>query len=112
MTQAPIQLENLDEEVKAFDRKRYSIFEALLHELVNASANAESSEFSRIFRHTQDALGRTDLQMSLLFKVSRPTIGRWSRGVTMPHPMLRKAVFDSLLIQVKQALKSLRQPET
>jgi hypothetical protein len=108
MTEELIKNNVFDQEVEAFDRKRHEIFGALVQELASASSDPEAAEFGRVFHHAQSVLGKTDLQMSLLFKVSRPTVGRWARSVTAPHPMLRKAVFDVLLGEAKQALKALR----
>jgi hypothetical protein len=80
----------------------------LIEELGNAALDPERAEFGRIVRHSQKLLGKDDMEMSLIFKVSRPTIGRWVRGVTAPHPMLRRAVFDSLLVEAKHALRGVR----
>lgn len=33
-----------------------------------------------------------DLEMAKLLKVSRPTISRWVRGISTPHPLMRKAI--------------------
>lgn len=98
-----------DEAVEEFDRRRQEMCAALIEELMAAGASAETADFGRVFRHAQRVLGKTDLQMSLLFKISRPTVGRWARGVTAPHPLLRSAVFDALLLEAKRALKGQRQ---
>lgn len=97
-----------DRDVDEFERQRQAILAKLIEELGTAILDPEAAEFSRIFRHAQKVLGKSDLDMSMLFKVSRPTIGRWVRGVTAPHPMLRKAAYDSLLVEAKRTLKVLR----
>ena len=108
MTDACMDAESFDREVEDFDRKRLAIFETLIKELVKASADVDSSDFGRVFSHAQSVLGISDLQMSLLFKVSRPTIGRWTRNVTAPHRFVRKAVYDTLLHEANNSLKGLR----
>jgi len=100
--------EGFDREVQAFDLQRHAVFEGLARELQQSSASPATADFGRVLNHAQKILGKSDLQMSQLFKVSRPTINRWTRGVNAPHPLLRKAVFDALLIEVRQALKGLR----
>ena len=99
---------DIEKAVVEFDRDRLSIYEALLGELLNARRETESADFAGLFRRVQSVLGRSDLHMSRLFKVSRPTVNRWNRGVTKPHPLLRQAVFDTLLAEVKDALKQTR----
>lgn len=34
----------------------------------------------------------TERELADLLLVSRPTIDRWKRGVTAPHPLLRDAI--------------------
>jgi hypothetical protein len=110
MTKEGTDLEAFDREVMDFDRNRYAVFTSLVEELIAAGSNPEDTDFGRIFRHAQSALGKKDTELSKLFKVSRPTIGRWARGITAPHPFLRKAVYEALLVEAKQTLKGLRQP--
>ena len=99
---------DIDQAVADFDRDRLSIYESLLSELLTARRDSEATDFCGLFKRAQTVLGRSDLHMSHLFKVSRPTINRWSRGVTQPHPLLRQAVFDTLLVEVRDALKQTR----
>ena len=108
MTDELMSAEAFDREIEDLDRKRQAVFEGLIRELGQAAASPADADFAVVVSHAQRVLGMTDIQMSMLFKVSRPTINRWSRGVTAPHPMLRKAVFDALLVQVRQELKRSR----
>lgn len=110
MTKEDMNLEAFDREVMDFDRNRYAVFTSLIEELIAAGSNPEETDFGRTFRHAQSVLGKKDIELSKLFKVSRPTIGRWARGVTAPHPLLRKAVYEALLVEAKQTLKALRHP--
>lgn len=95
----------LGDAVADFNRNRHQIFEAVLEALVAARHDVTSADFANLLNTAQSALGLTELEMSHLFKVSRPTVNRWTRGVTAPHPLLRKAVFDSLISKLKGALK-------
>ena len=108
MTDEILSGEALHQEIADFDRKRHVVFEGLARELQLASAASTEAKFDTVVNHAQKVLGLSDLQMSVLFKVSRPTINRWVNGATAPHPMLRKAVFETLLVEVRQSLKRLR----
>ena len=105
MTQAVGTTGTFDVAVEEFDRQRQTMLADLIEELVKAGAHPEKADFGRAFNHARRVLGKTDLEMSVLFKISRPTVGRWARGVTSPHPILRKAVFDALIVEAKRALK-------
>lgn len=110
MTKEDRKVEAFDREVEHFDRDRYKVFTSLVEELIAAASNPDEADFGRVFHHAQSVLGKKDTELSKLFKVSRPTIGRWARSVTAPHPFLRKAVYEALLAEAKQTLKGLRQP--
>ncbi len=99
---------DFDTAVDDFARRHQEVLATLIEELGNAALDPEQAEFGRIVGHAQKLLGKDDKEMSLLFKVSRPTINRWMRGVTAPHPMLRRAVFDTLLVEAKHALRGVR----
>lgn len=96
---------DLEKAVSDFDRDRRELYDALLVKLVEARRKPEAADFAALVRGVQSALGRSDLQMSQLFKVSRPTVNRWARGVSRPHPLLRQAAFDTLIGEIKDALK-------
>lgn len=108
MTDILVHQDPFDRDVLDFDRQRHTVLEGLVRELQQASAAPSDAEFGKVFEHARRVLGKTELQMSQLFKVSRPTVNRWIRGVTAPHPMLRKAIFDAMLVEVRQALKNVR----
>jgi hypothetical protein len=65
-------------------------------------------DFPGLIKLAQKLLKLDDLEMSRLLKVSRPTIGRWVRGVSAPHPLARKAIFDVLAKKARADAKSLR----
>ena len=103
--------EAIEQAVVELEARRYKILSALMHELMAANADPENANFARAFRLAQTALEMSPLEMSLLFKVSRPTVGRWARGVTAPHPLLRKAIYDTLIIELRDRLKGLNRPK-
>lgn len=99
---------NLDDAVADFSRSRNTIYEAILMDLVAARRNVESADFAKVLKRAQSGLNLTDLELSRMFKVSRPTVNRWIRGVTAPHPLLRASIFDALLERAKSQLKKSR----
>lgn len=96
---------------EAFQSTRTAAFTALIEELVPAIADPAKADFARVFGHAKMVLGKDELHLSRLFKVSRPTVNRWLRGVTSPHPLLQKAVYETLFAETKQALRKFGQTE-
>jgi DNA-binding transcriptional regulator YiaG len=74
---------------------------------LNAPAAAEK-DFEQLFSLAQKILRLDDLEMSALLKVSRPTVGRWARGVSAPHPLARKAIFAALVKEARDQVRCLR----
>jgi len=66
---------------------------------------AERAEFSRLFDRAQSVLEVDDTELSRTLRVSRPTIGRWARGDSAPHPIGRGPVLLSLAELAKMKLK-------
>lgn len=108
MTDELIAGDAFDKEVAEFDRSRHQVFEHLALLLKQASAAPAEADFGRVVAQAQKILSKSDLELSQLFKVSRPTINRWVRGVTAPHPMLKRAVLETFIAEVRTALKGLR----
>jgi hypothetical protein len=69
---------------------------------------AVEKDFAQLFGVAQRILRLDDLKMSTLLKVSRPTVGRWTRGVSAPHPLARKAIFATLAKEARDQVRSLR----
>jgi len=97
-----------DRRVDDFGRQRQELLEQLAIELRQADPSGPATEFGRVMRHAQKVLGKSELELSRLFKVSRPTVNRWMRGVTAPLPLLRQAVYDTMIVEVRTAMKGLR----
>ena len=81
---------------------RRTDLESLIAGLRDFSVEADRSEFSRLFERAQLVLELEDVELAGMLRVSRPTIGRWTRGETAPHPIGRKPVF-AVLVRVAQA---------
>jgi hypothetical protein len=82
---------------------RVATLESLATTLKTFPFEAERSEFSRLFDRAQLILEIDDLELARILRVSRPTIGRWTRGDSAPHPIGRKSVLVTLakLAEVK-----------
>jgi hypothetical protein len=78
----------------------------LVAELRDAPVDGSREGFGALFDKAQRTLEVSDLELSLLFEVSRPTISRWSRGEAAPHRLGKRPLFDDLM---KLARKRLRQ---
>lgn len=85
---------------------------AALDELVVKLAAASSTDadvdFGGLVNAAQRLLAMDDGEMARMLKVSRPTIGRWIRGSSSPHPLGRGAIFDALSGQARIRMKNLR----
>jgi hypothetical protein len=73
-----------------------------------SAPSAVEKDFAQLFGYAQKILRLDDLKLSTLLKVSRPTIGRWVRGVSAPHPLARKAIFAALAKEARDQVRSLR----
>jgi hypothetical protein len=78
------------------EQLRVTTLQHLVAALTGFSLNADRAEFSRLFDHAQRVLEVDDTYLARLLRVSRPTIGRWARGDSAPHPIVRKPVLTSL----------------
>lgn len=105
----------LEREAQSFDlvvsdygELRLRAFEALVAEMEGAAAGTASEDFCHLIAHAQKVIGLNDLELARLLKVSRPTIGRWTRGDTSPHAVMARAVFGVLVATAKKELRRLR----
>lgn len=64
--------------------------------LKDHSRIAEKEQFSELFSEVVAILEINELELASLFKVSRPTVGRWKRSDAAPHPLGRASVFEAL----------------
>ena len=71
---------------------------ALLKSLLGyqKSERADRTEFAQLITEAQRILEVDDAELARRLGVSRPTIGRWARGETAPHPLGRAGVLTEL----------------
>jgi len=80
----------------------------LVGNLENACKSDSEVDFPGLIKVSQQLLLLDDLEMSRLLMVSRPTIGRWMRGISAPHPLGRSAIFDVLVKKARARAKDFR----
>jgi transcriptional regulator with XRE-family HTH domain len=91
------ELAALEASYEEHERVRTGTLTRLIQELRDFPSDGERASFAQLFQRAQALLEQEDAELATLFKVSRPTIGRWARGESAPHPLGRKPVFMSLL---------------
>jgi len=87
------------------ERLRVLTLRHLLEALKGFPFEAERAEFSRLFDRAQSVLEVDDTELARALKVSRPTIGRWARGDSAPHPIGRRPVLMTLAELAEAKLK-------
>jgi hypothetical protein len=87
--------------------RRIAELDDLVRRLTAAAATG-GAEFANLIALAQPLLTLDDLEMAKLLKVSRPTISRWVRGISTPHPLMRKPIFDALVKKARAQVKTLR----
>lgn len=87
------------------ERTRLETLAAMIDLFRQFPKDSTQKQFSNLFAWGQLVLELDDVELAQMFRVSRPTIGRWARGDSAPHPIGRKAVFDSLCKVAKAKLK-------
>lgn len=87
------------------EQLRVMTLERLVEALRDFPFEADRAEFSRLFDRAQSVLEVDDTELARTLRVSRPTIGRWARGDSAPHPIGRGAVLLSLAEFAEAKLK-------
>ena len=87
------------------ERHRVMTLQHLIETLRGFPFEANRAEFSRLFDRAQLALEIDDTELARALRVSRPTIGRWARGDSAPHPIGRKPALMSLAELAEAKLK-------
>jgi hypothetical protein len=88
-------------------RDRLDALKALVDRLDRFRPDDVRLEFTRLFNEAALVLELSDVSLADLFKISRPTAGRWMRGDSAPHPLGRSAVFDVLMREAKGKLRTI-----
>lgn len=82
--------------------------EELVAKLQAASESEAELDFAGLVGAAQQLLELDDTEMARTLNVSRPTIGRWVRGVSSPHPLTRKAICAALILKARGKIKLLQ----
>lgn len=90
------EVEPLVEKFLESERRQVDVLQDLIGKLRKAPTE-DAKVFAELFGLATEMLHVDDLQLARVFKVSRPTIGRWARGESAPHPLGRGPVFQILL---------------
>lgn len=102
---------NFSHFIELFESVRAQTIEAigeLVTTLEGASESGSDLNFAGLVKASQQLLQLDDTELARVLNVARPTVGRWTRGVSAPHPLARKAVFDALVRTARAKLKLLR----
>ncbi len=99
------QLVALVEEVRA---STANAFNELIEQLDAASSADTEYDFGGLVKAAQQLLELDDSDMAAMLKVSRPTIGRWIRGISSPHPLGRRAIFETLIGKARVKARTYR----
>ena len=66
-------------------------------------------QFTELFAAALQVLELETDQVARLFKISRPTVSRWTRGISAPHPLGQGPVFQVLEQKASEKLRTLKQ---
>jgi hypothetical protein len=97
--------QNMGDPFSEQERTRTASLAILIDLLRGFREDATRKDFSNLFSRAQLVLELDDPALAQMFRVSRPTIGRWARGDSAPHPIGRKAVLESLVDVARAKLK-------
>lgn len=82
--------------------------EELVSKLEAAAASEAELDFGGLVRAAQQLLELDDTDMARTLNVSRPTIGRWIRGTSSPHPLTRRAICGALVKKARGKIRLLQ----
>lgn len=77
------------------------ILESLKKELETASSDNDD-QFTHLINTSMNVLPLSVSEMADLIGISLPGVRRWMRGITLPHPLVRPAVYRMLLKKIKE----------
>ncbi len=82
---------------------KLDLFRKLRNDLSRAiRTSASKEEFRQLLVRAQTLLEAGDDEIASRIRTSRPTIGRWTSGVSCPRPATMNAVFTTLEAWVQQ----------
>jgi transcriptional regulator with XRE-family HTH domain len=76
--------------VSEHEAERVKMLELLAGTLRSFNGVEDREAFSRLFHAAQTILEFDDLELARALRVSRPTVSRWTRGESAPHPLGRE----------------------
>jgi len=79
------------------ENHRVSALRDLIAALRGFKRDSDRATFTKLFCEAITVLELDDLELARELKVSRPTIGRWARGESAPHPLGRGPVLATLV---------------
>ncbi len=65
----------------------------------------DNALFTSLFNRGVKLFQISDEAIADRFDVSRPTLARWMNGKNLPHPAMRRAIFEWLIQQTQPMLK-------
>lgn len=92
-------------EFDQYESERVKALQSLIGVLKQFPTEAERSVFAALFNRAQKLLELDDTDLARILRVSRPTVGRWARGDSAPHPIARDAVLKTFIDIAEQRLK-------
>lgn len=98
-------LKRIVEEVRA---RTEEALDDLIAQLGAASISEDEFDFGGLLRAAKQLLRLDNDQLAEILNVSRPTVSRWIRGLSAPHPLGRKAIFDALKFRAEATVKGFR----
>lgn len=99
-------IEEFESALPESEARRAAVLRMLISALRSFSANAaDDSKFCSLLKHSQSVIELDDDELGDILKVSRTTVGRWSRGVTAPHAIMQESVFKTIARFAESKLK-------
>jgi DNA-binding transcriptional regulator YiaG len=95
MSCVAIDFDKYQEEVVNHESDRVKVLQHLIDLLKTSST--EKTDFTRVFKMCLRVLELDHEFLAREFKISRPTVSRWEAGVSAPHQLGRKPVYQALL---------------
>lgn len=108
ITKAHLEVRHLEQIILDASQQTADALDQLAVSLGEGQSNDECPEFFLLMRAAQVIMRLDDTSLSRIAMVSRPTVGRWTRGVSSPHPLGRNALFESLIRMARSEAKQLR----
>jgi hypothetical protein len=95
MSSVAMDFDSFQEEVVTHEPARVRVLRNLIYILKTSST--EKTMFTQVFKSGLEVLELDQEFVAREFKVSRPTVSRWMTGVSAPHQLGRKPVYQALL---------------